>query len=219
MPLKAAVIPVTPIQQNCALIWDDATMQAAVVDPGGDVPRILEAIGTLKLQVGLILLTHGHFDHAGAAAELRDALPGTQIVGPDERDAFLLDSLAETALTYGIPGARNVRPDRWLREGEHVMLGAHRFDVLHAPGHTPGHVIFVQRAAGFALVGDVIFQGSVGRTDLPQGDSRTLLRSIRDKVMPLGDAMAFLCGHGPGSTVGMERQANPFVREALALQG
>ncbi len=218
MPLKAAIIPVTPIQQNCALIWDDVTMQAAVVDPGGDVPRILEAIGSLKLRVGLILLTHGHFDHAGGAAELRDALAGVQIVGPDERDAYLLDGLAETALTYGIPGARNVRPDRWVHEGEHVMLGTHRFDVLHTPGHTPGHVIFVQRAAGFAVVGDVIFQGSVGRTDLPRGDGPTLLRSIRDKVMPLGDAMAFMCGHGPGSTLGMERQANPFVREALALR-
>ena len=217
MPLKAAIIPVTPIQQNCALIWDDQTLQAIVLDPGGDVPRILDAIRDLKLQVGQILLTHGHFDHAGGAAELRDALPGTQVIGPDERDTFLLDSLEETSRTYGIAGARNVRPNRWLHEGDYVMLGAHRLDVLHAPGHTPGHVIFVQRAAGFALVGDVIFQGSVGRTDLPQGDGPTLLRSIRDKVMPLGDAMAFLCGHGPGSTVGMERQTNPFVREALAL--
>ncbi len=219
MPLKAAVIPVTPIQQNCALIWDDATMQAAVVDPGGDVPRILEAIGTLKLQVGLILLTHGHIDHAGGAAELRDALPGVELLGPDERDAFLLDGLVEAGRQYGIVGARAVRPDRWLREGEHVMLGTHRFDVLHTPGHTPGHVVFVQRQAGFALVGDVIFQGSVGRTDFAYGDGPALLRSIRDKVMPLGDAMAFLCGHGPGSTLGMERQANPYVREALALQG
>ncbi len=218
MPLKAAVIPVTPIQQNCTLIWDDATMQAIVVDPGGDVPRILEAIRSLGLKVERILLTHGHFDHAGGAAELRDALPGAELAGPDERDAFLLDSLEETSAKYGIPGARNIRPDRWLREGEHVMLGSHRLEVLHAPGHTPGHIIFVDRAAAFALVGDVIFQGSVGRTDIPQGDHPTLLRSIRDKVMPLGDAMAFLCGHGPGSTVGMERQTNPYVREALAMK-
>ena len=218
MPLKAAIVPVTPIQQNCTLIWDDATKQAAVVDPGGDVPRILEAIRGLGLKVERILLTHGHFDHAGGAAELRDALPGVEIAGPDERDAFLLDSLVETSAKYGIAGARNVRPDRWLREGEHVMLGAHRLDVLHAPGHTPGHVMFVDRAAQFALVGDVIFQGSVGRTDIPQGDHPTLLRSIRDKVMPLGDAMAFLCGHGPGSTVGMERQTNPYVREALEMR-
>ena len=219
MPLKAAIIPVTPIQQNCTLIWDDATMQAAVVDPGGDVPRILEAIGTLKLNVGLILLTHGHIDHAGGAAELRDALPGTVIAGPDERDAFLLDALPEAGRQYGMTGARAVRPDRWLRDGDAVQVGAHGFEVLHTPGHTPGHIVFVQPQAGFALVGDVIFQGSVGRTDFPYGDGPGLLRSIRDKVMPLGDAMAFLCGHGPGSTLGMERQTNPFVKEAMALQG
>lgn len=219
MPLKAAIIPVTPLQQNCALIWDDATMQAAVVDPGGDVPRILEAVGTLKLHVGLILLTHGHIDHAGGAAALRDALPGAEVAGPDARDAFLLDALPEAGRQYGMADARAVRPDRWLQEGDTVQVGAHGFDVLHTPGHTPGHVVFVQRQAGFALVGDVIFQGSVGRTDFPYGDGRGLLRSIRDKVMPLGDAMSFLCGHGPGSTVGAERRTNPFVRQALALQG
>ena len=218
MPLKAATVPVTPIQQNCTLIWDDATMQAAVVDPGGDVPRILEAIAGLKLQVGLILLTHGHIDHAGGAAALHEALPAAELLGPNERDAFLLDALPEAGPRFGIMDARAVRPDRWLAEGEHVMLGAHRLDVLHAPGHTPGHVIYVQRAAGFALVGDVIFQGSVGRTDFPYGDGPALLRSIRDKVMPLGDGMAFLCGHGPGSTVGAERRTNPYVQEALALR-
>ncbi len=218
MPLQAAIIPVTSIQQNCALIWDDATMQAAVVDPGGDVPRILEAIASLKLHVGLILLTHGHIDHAGGAAALREALPGAELLGPDERDAFLLDGLPEAGPRFGIMDARAVRPDRWLQDGGHVMLGAHRFDVLHAPGHTPGHVIYVQQAAGFALVGDVIFQGSVGRTDFPYGNGPLLLRSIRDKVMPLGDGMAFLCGHGPGSTVGTERRTNPYVKEALALR-
>ena len=219
MPLKAAIIPVTPLQQNCALVWDDSTMEAAVVDPGGDVPRILDALRELKLHPIHILLTHGHFDHAGGAADLRDALPGVPLLGPDQRDAFLLDALEDAGRTYGVPGGRNVRPDRWLVEGDHVMLGTHRFDVLHTPGHTPGHVVFVQRQAGFALVGDVIFQGSVGRTDFPYGDGPGLLRSIRDKVMPLGDAMAFLCGHGPGSTLGMERQTNPYVRQALALQG
>lgn len=218
MPLKAAIIPVTPIQQNCALIWDDTTLQALVVDPGGDVPRILEAIASLKLTVQRILLTHGHIDHAGGAAELRDALPGVGIAGPDDRDGFLLDALPAAGRQFGITGARAVRPDRWLRDGDHVTLGSHRFDVLHTPGHTPGHVVFVQREAGFALVGDVIFQGSVGRTDFPYGDGPGLLRSIRDKVLPLGDGMAFLCGHGPGSTVGEERRANPYVREALALR-
>lgn len=216
MPLKAAIIPVTPLQQNCTLLWDDTTMQAAVVDPGGDVPRILEAVEQLKLQVGHILLTHGHIDHAGGAAELRDAL-GVPVWGPDERDAFLLDGLAEAGRAYGITGARPVTPDRWLADGDVVGVGAVAFAVLHCPGHTPGHVAFVAAEAGFAVVGDVLFRGSVGRTDFPYGDSTALLRSIRDKLMPLPDRTAFLCGHGPGSTIGLERNANPFVREALAL--
>lgn len=216
MPLKAAVIPVTPIQQNCTLLWDDATMQAAVLDPGGDVPRILEAVASLKLQVGRILLTHGHIDHAGGAAELRDALQ-VPVWGSDERDAFLLDGLPEAGRAYGIAGARTVTPDRWLSEGDTVAVGAAVFQVLHCPGHTPGHVVFVQAEAGFALVGDVLFRGSVGRTDFAYGDGPALLRSIRDKLMPLPDRTAFLCGHGPGSTIGLERNANPFVREALAL--
>ena len=217
MPLKAAIVTVTPIQQNCSLIWDDQTKAALVIDPGGDVPRILEAIGNLGLFVERILLTHGHIDHAGGAAALREALPGVPLEGPDERDAFLLDGLEQAGRAYGIDDAQNVRPDCWLREGDEIALGPHRFAVLHCPGHTPGHVVFVNEAAGFALVGDVLFQGSVGRTDFPYGDPEALLRSIRDKLMPLGDGMAFLCGHGPGSTIGMERQTNPFVKQALAM--
>ena len=212
--LQAAIIPVTPIQQNCALIWDDVSKQAVVVDPGGDVPRIMEAVAKLGLTVERILLTHGHLDHAGGAAELREVL-GVPLDGPDERDGFLLDSLEEQGRSYGIAGLRNVRPDRWLVEGDTVTLGVHRFGVLHCPGHTPGHIVFVNQAARVALVGDVLFRGSVGRTDFAYGDSAALLASIRDKLMPLGDDVSFLCGHGPGSTIGAERRSNPFVAEAL----
>lgn len=212
--LQAAVIPVTPFQQNCTLLWDDGSKQAWVIDPGGNVPRIREAIGTLGLAVERILLTHGHIDHAGGAAELRDAL-GVPLDGPDERDAFLLDGLAEQGRAYGMTEARNVRPDRWLLEGDAVTLGSHRFDVLHCPGHTPGHLVFVNRASRFALVGDVLFRGSVGRTDFPYGDPAALLESIRNKLLPLGDDVSFICGHGPGSTIAVERRANPFVAEVL----
>jgi len=213
--LQIAVVPVTPLQQNCALVWDEASKAALVVDPGGDVPRILGAVQELGLTVERILLTHGHIDHAGGAAALREALPGVPLEGPDERDAFLLDGLQEQGMRFGVSGARNVRPDRWLAEGDAVALGEHRFEVLHCPGHTPGHVVFVNRARRLALLGDVLFQGSVGRTDFPYGDPGALLDAIRDKIMPLGDDMAFLCGHGPGSTVGAERRSNPFVRRAL----
>lgn len=212
--LQAAVVPVTPFQQNCTLIWDDGSKQAWVIDPGGNVPRIQEAITTLGLHVERILLTHGHIDHAGGAAELRDAL-GVPLEGPDERDAFLLDGLAEQGRAYGMAEARNVRPDRWLHEGDTVMLGTHRFDVLHCPGHTPGHLVFVDKASRFALVGDVLFRGSVGRTDFPYGDGAALLESIRGKLLPLGDDVSFICGHGPGSTIAVERRANPFVAEVL----
>ena len=219
--LRAAILPVTPLQQNCTIAWDDESKAAMVVDPGGDVPAILRAVDELGLAVERILLTHGHIDHAGGAAALKEALPGAVLQGPDERDAFLLDGLAQSGAQYGIPDARAVRPDAWLREGDVVVLGgAHRFEVLHCPGHTPGHLVFVNHEAGMALVGDVIFRGSVGRTDFkPYGDTTALLRSIRDKVMALPDDMTFICGHGPGSTVGIERQTNGYVAEALALKG
>ena len=217
-PFKAVIVPVTPLQQNCTVLWDDTTKQGAVVDPGGDVPLILQAIAAQGVQVERILLTHGHLDHAGGAAALRDAL-GVPVWGPDERDGFLLDGLEEAGRAYGIGGMRNVQPDRWLAEGDTVTVGAVPFAVLHCPGHTPGHLAFLQAEARFALVGDVLFRGSVGRTDFPYGDSSALLRSIRDKLMPLDDRTAFLCGHGPGSTIGLERASNPFVRQALAMPG
>ncbi|HEX8374513.1 MAG TPA: MBL fold metallo-hydrolase [Geminicoccaceae bacterium] len=219
--LKAAIVPVTPFQQNCSILWDEATGVAAVVDPGGEVERILAAVDKLGVRPEKILLTHGHIDHTGGAAALKEALQeraggvAVPIEGPDERDRFLLQGLAEQARAYGLPGgARDVLPDRWLVEGDEVTVGGHAFQVLHCPGHTPGHLVFVNVESKFAVVGDVLFRGSVGRTDFPYGDGDALLRSIRDKLLPLGDDVAFLCGHGPGSTIGAERRSNPYVREA-----
>jgi glyoxylase-like metal-dependent hydrolase (beta-lactamase superfamily II) len=215
--LRGAIIPVTPFQQNCALLWDDASKRAVVVDPGGDVDRILGAIDQMGVTVERILLTHGHLDHAGGAAGLAEALsarPGAApvpIEGPDRRDEFLLGGIAEQAAKYGFE-ARNPSPSRWFEEGDSILLGSHRFDVLHCPGHTPGHVVFVNHAAKFALVGDVLFQGSVGRTDFPYGDHDALITAIKTKLLPLGDDFSFLCGHGPGSSIGQERQTNPFLR-------
>lgn len=213
--LRGAIVPVTPFQQNCAILWDDQTKQAAIIDPGGDVDRILAAIAQFGVTVERILLTHGHMDHAGGTMELADRLRADgmtlSIDGPDQRDGFLLDGLEDQAAQYGF-AARNVTPDRWLNEGEAIDLGPHRFDVLHCPGHTPGHIVFVNHAARFAVVGDVLFQGSVGRTDFPYGDHNALIDAIKIKLLPLGDNFAFLCGHGPGSTFGDERQSNPFLR-------
>lgn len=209
--LKGAVIPVTGFQQNCAVLWDDDTKQAVVVDPGGDVDRILAAIRQAEASVERIWLTHGHLDHAGGAQELRERLNGVPIEGPDRRDEFLLQDLEQQGRQYGMV-MRNVAPDRWLAEGDSVSLGSHRFDVLHCPGHTPGHVVFFSHVARFALVGDVLFQGSIGRTDFPYGDHTALIEAIVNKLLPLGDDVAFLCGHGPGSTIGAERIGNPFLR-------
>ncbi|HEY8382576.1 MAG TPA: MBL fold metallo-hydrolase [Microvirga sp.] len=209
--LRAAIIPVTPLQQNCTLLFDDATKRAAVVDPGGDVPRILEAVASAGVAVETILITHGHIDHAGGAAELKEAL-GVPVVGPHQADRFLLDRLPETGLSFGIAGARALVPDRWLQEGDTVEVAGVTLSVLHCPGHSPGSVVFVAAEQRFALVGDVLFRGSIGRTDLPGGDHAALLGSVRDKLFPLGDDVTFICGHGPTSTIGDERATNPFFR-------
>ncbi len=208
--LRAAIVPVTPFQQNCSIIWCDATKRAAVVDPGGDVDMIAQAILQQGVIVETILLTHGHVDHAGGAAELKDRL-GVPVVGPHAADAMLLDSLPSVGRMYGLAGVRAVTPDRWLQEGDQVTIGEAAFDVLHCPGHSPGSVVFVNAENRFALVGDVLFRGSVGRTDLPGGDHAALLRSIREKLLPLGDDITFICGHGPPSTIGAERTSNPFL--------
>jgi hydroxyacylglutathione hydrolase len=216
--LKIAIEPVTSFQQNCAFIWDDETKHGVVIDPGGDVDRLLETAATLGLHIDQILLTHGHIDHAGGAARLAEALTaraGTPVPvwGPDERDRFLLDGLKAVGEAYGIVGARPVVPDRWLTEGDHVVIAGHNFEVLHCPGHTPGHIVFLDRAMGFGIFGDVLFRGSVGRTDFPYGDQQGLVAVIREKLMVLDDRTVFICGHGARSTIGEERRSNPFVGE------
>ncbi len=209
--LQAFIIPVTPFQQNCSLVYDEEQKIGAIVDPGGDVPRILEAIGKSGVRIEKILLTHGHIDHAGGAATLKDALK-VPIEGPNPEDLFLLEALPESGAKYGMMDARAVTPDRWLKEGDAVTVGGLSFAVYEAPGHTPGSVVFFNDENRFALMGDVLFQGSVGRTDFPRGDHDTLLRSIRKKIFPLGDDVVFLPGHGSPSTVGEERKSNPFLQ-------
>ena len=209
--MKAAIVPVTPFQQNCTLLWDEATGRGSVIDPGGDVPRILAEAARLGVTVESIVLTHGHIDHAGGAAELKEAL-GVPIIGPDERDRFLLQGLAAQGAAYGM-AARDVLPDRWLAEGDTAPVAGASFEVLHCPGHTPGSVVLVNRAAQFALVGDVLFQGSVGRTDFAYGDGAALIEAIKTKLLPPGDGMQFICGHGPPSSIGAERRSNPFLRD------
>ena len=207
--LRAAIIPVTPFQQNCTLLWDAETKVGAVVDPGGDLDRIESAIAEVGAKIEKILLTHGHIDHAGGADDLRKFL-GVKIEGPHLADKFLLDNLEQQGRAYGI-AAKKVTPDRWLEEGDEVSVAGHPFEVLHCPGHSPGSVVMVNRAQKFALMGDVLFQGSIGRTDFPYGDHDALITAIKTKLFPLGDEVAFICGHGPTSTIGAERQSNPFL--------
>jgi hydroxyacylglutathione hydrolase len=209
--LKVLIVPVTPFEQNCSVIFDEETKRGAVVDPGGDVARIEEAVASAGVAIEKILLTHGHLDHAGGAADLRDAL-GVKIEGPQRQDKFLLDGLTASAARYGIAGMRDVEPDNWLKEGDTVDVAGLSFQVLEAPGHSPGSIVFFNDANRFALMGDVLFKGSIGRTDLPRGDHATLIRSIRDKILPLGDDVVFLPGHGPASSIGQERLNNPFLQ-------
>jgi hydroxyacylglutathione hydrolase len=215
-PLRAAIIPVTPIEQNCTLIWCTATMRAAVVDPGGDLPRIEAAIARAGVTVEKVLLTHGHIDHAGAAKPLADSL-GVPIEGPHEDDRFWLARLDEDGKQWGIEG-HVVEPDRWLNDGDTVSVGELVLDVYHTPGHTAGHVIFHHAPSNFAQVGDVLFQNSIGRTDLPQGNFQQLIESITTKLWPLGDATAFIPGHGQPSTFAHERRHNMFVSDRVLAQ-
>ena len=209
--LAAAIVTVTPFQQNCTILWDDESKEGVVIDPGGEVERIKAALDETGVKVKEIWLTHGHIDHAGGAEALKRAL-GVSIIGPHEDDRELLESIEKQAEMFGVPGGfQNAYPDQWLDEGDMVSIGDHVFKVLHCPGHAPGHVVFYNEAHRFAHVGDVLFQGSIGRTDLPGGNHDALIRSIREKLLPLGDEVSFVCGHGPGSTIGHERVSNPFL--------
>ena len=215
-PPKLEIVVVTPFQQNCQILWDGDTGRGVVVDPGGDVPQILARLAGLGASVEAILLTHGHLDHAGGAAALRDALPPVSgapvpVIGPDRRDAFLLAGIAAQAGALGIADMRNVTPDRYLEEGDLLFFAGCRLRVLHVPGHTPGHVVFIEEALRFGLVGDTLFRGSVGRTDFPYADGPALLDGIRTKLLNLGDDLAIVPGHGAGSTIGQERRTNPFL--------
>jgi glyoxylase-like metal-dependent hydrolase (beta-lactamase superfamily II) len=210
MAFRYRTVPVTPFQQNCSIVWCSETMKAAIIDPGGDLPRLLSVIDELGLTLEQIWLTHAHIDHAGATAELarRKGLP---IIGPHPADQFWISGLPQQSLMFGFPPAESFTPTRWLRDGDTVRIGHCELQVRHCPGHTPGHVIFYEPTTRHAFVGDVLFAGSIGRTDFPQGDFDTLIASITQRLWPLGDDVTFIPGHGPESTFGRERQTNPYV--------
>jgi glyoxylase-like metal-dependent hydrolase (beta-lactamase superfamily II) len=212
--MRALIIPVTPFQQNCSVIWSEQNRRAAVVDPGGDLDRVLEQLDKEGLTLEKILLTHAHLDHAAATAELA-RLKQVPIEGPHLGDKFWIDALPQATRQFGFPPAESFVPDRWLEHGDTVTVGDEVLEVLHCPGHTPGHVVFFHRGARVAWVGDVLFAGSIGRTDFPGGDHETLLRSIRERLFPLGDDVTFVPGHGPTSTFGAERQSNPYVADSV----
>lgn len=208
--MNYAIVPVTPFQQNATILWCEETRRAAVCDPGGDLPLILRVIEREGLTVEKILVTHGHIDHAGGVADLAEQL-GVPIEGPQREDQFWIDGMPEQSRMFGFPKVRSFTPDRWLEHGDRVSVGNQVLDVIHCPGHTPGHVCFHHASGRLAIVGDVLFQGGIGRTDFPKGDYDTLIDSIRKRLLPLGDEVDFIPGHGPMSTFGEERRYNPFV--------
>jgi hydroxyacylglutathione hydrolase len=212
--LRCEIIPVTPFQQNCSLLWDSDTKIGALVDAGGDVEQLLARVAHHDVKLEKVLVTHGHLDHAGAVADVaaRLSLP---IEGPHLDDQFWIDGMPQAAQAYGFPPTRSFVPDCWLEHGDTVSVGALRFDVIHCPGHTPGHVVFHHAPAKLALVGDVIFAGSIGRTDFPRGNHADLIRSIRERLFVLGDDVRFVPGHGPMSSFGEERRSNPFVGDRV----
>jgi glyoxylase-like metal-dependent hydrolase (beta-lactamase superfamily II) len=212
--MKYKIVPVTPFEQNCSVIWCEKTMKGAVVDPGGDLHLVLAAIAAANVTVEKILLTHGHLDHAGGAADLAERL-GVPIIGPHRDDKVWIDAMPQQSAMFGVAALPAFAPDRWLDEGDRVPVGEITLEVRHCPGHTPGHIIFYDACSRLALVGDVLFAGSIGRTDFPMGDYETLIRSIRGRLWPLGSDVTFIPGHGPLSTFGRERQSNPFVADRV----
>jgi glyoxylase-like metal-dependent hydrolase (beta-lactamase superfamily II) len=212
--MKYKIVPVTPFEQNCSVIWCEQTMKGAVVDPGGDLHLVLAAIAAANVTVEKILLTHGHLDHAGGAADLAERL-GVPIIGPHRDDKVWIDAMPQQSAMFGVAALPAFAPDRWLDEGDRVPVGEITLEVRHCPGHTPGHIIFYDACSRLALVGDVLFAGSIGRTDFPMGDYETLIRSIRGRLWPLGSDITFIPGHGPLSTFGRERQSNPFVADRV----
>ncbi len=210
--LQCEIIPVTAFQQNCSLVWDTATMRGALVDAGGEVDHLLERARHHGVQLEKLLVTHGHLDHASGVRDLAERLQ-LPIEGPHPDDLFWIEGLPEAARQYGFPPARSFTPDRWLNHGDTVSLGSLTFDVLHCPGHTPGHVVFHHAPSRLAFVGDVLFQGSIGRTDFPRGNHAQLIEAIRKRLFPLGDDNRFVPGHGPMSTFGQERKSNPYVSD------
>ena len=214
-PIRCGILPVTPFQQNCSLVWCTETMKGAMVDPGGEIERLIEAARQQKVTIEKILVTHGHLDHAGAVVDLADRLGGVPVEGPQREDAFWIDRVAEQGARYGMDWCKPFTPDRWLEDGDTATVGNQTFRVIHCPGHTPGHVVFFHDGARLAFVGDVLFHGSIGRTDFPRGNHDDLIRSITTKLWPLGDDVTFVPGHGSPSTFGEERQSNPFVADRV----
>lgn len=210
--LRCEIIPVTPFQQNCSLVWDANTKRGALIDAGGEIDRLLQRVSHHGITLEKLLVTHGHLDHASGVAELSERL-ALPIEGPHPEDEFWIQGLPEAAQRYGFPPARSFTPDRWLQQGDAVTVGDVSFDVIHCPGHTPGHVVFHQPESQLAFVGDVLFQGSIGRTDFPRGNHDDLIRSIRERLFPLGDDIRFVPGHGPMSSFGQERRFNPYVAD------
>ena len=209
--LSAVIVPVTLFQQNCTILFDAQTRQGVVVDPGGDVDKIAAALTAEKIALEAVWITHGHLDHAGGAMEMKERF-GVRIIGPHIADKFILDNIETSAAGYGAAGRMfNCTPDQFLSEGDSAAFGNHVFEVLHCPGHSPGHVVFYNRQAAFAHVGDVLFHGSIGRTDFKGGDHAALISSINNKLLPLGDEIGFICGHGPGGKFGEERRTNPYL--------
>lgn len=214
MSLRVEVVVVTPFQQNCSVIWCSETMQGAVVDPGGDIDRVMAKIEQHAINVSKIILTHGHLDHAGGAEELKRRL-AVEIIGPHQDDLFWLQGISEQGKQYGFSGAQNCSPDKWLDEGQQINIGNETLDIYHCPGHTPGHIIFHHKRSGLAFVGDVLFKGSIGRTDFPKGNHQDLIDSITSKLWPLGGETRFVSGHGPISNFASERQTNPHVADQV----